>query len=200
MMRYPSVTAILLLVLGCARAEAPQSVEVVLLRVRYITAAHLEIPLDRVKAARTFRPLGADALDIVEITMATEDQLGISIRDDALNAKAGGDSWETLADRLTLKAFADVAAKSEKEEPARASELKVPKVLNEGEVGRYSELMVKSNPRGLLLVFIPSLADLIRLTSERIERELTAQESETVRQRAIVIALPADAAGPVIQK
>jgi acyl carrier protein len=52
----------------------------------------------------------ADELDIVEIVMAVEDELDISIEDKALNAQAGVSNFKDAQRKLTVKDLQQVAA------------------------------------------------------------------------------------------
>ncbi len=200
MKRYATLVVLLVTATGCRDARPPQDAGAVLTRVRQITAKHLGIHVDEVKPTSTFRSLGADALDIVEITMETEDQLGIAIRDEDLDAVAGTANLDTLPDRLTVKAFAEVAARSEKAKPVPAGEPRDPKVLNKHDVGSYSELSKKPNPHGFVLVpFLPPPV-LLKMAEHDAGRELTAEEAEVVKQNAVVTAFPPDQAEAIMRK
>ena len=54
-----------------------------------IIAAKLSFPIENIKPESTFKDLGADSLDIVEIIMSFEETFGIEIKDeDAENIKS----------------------------------------------------------------------------------------------------------------
>jgi acyl carrier protein len=74
--------------------------------IQKIIAEQLHKPVEDVKPDDTFAKLGADELDLVEITMAVEDRLGIEISDEKLVKAAGAASSDNLAESLTVKAFA----------------------------------------------------------------------------------------------
>ncbi len=50
-------------------------------RVRKITAAQLKLPVKRVQPASTWKQLGADSLDTVELVMAFEEEFHVEIPD-----------------------------------------------------------------------------------------------------------------------
>lgn len=51
-------------------------------KVTAIIADKLSIPNDNIRAEATFKDLGADSLDIVEIIMSFEETFGIEIKDE----------------------------------------------------------------------------------------------------------------------
>ena len=51
-------------------------------KVRSIIAEKLSMPEENVKEASTFKDLGADSLDIVEMIMAFEETFGVEIKDE----------------------------------------------------------------------------------------------------------------------
>lgn len=61
---------------------------------RKITVDHLGVDAEKVTREATFDSLGADSLDVLELTMAFEEEFGIEITDDELykdeNATFGG--------------------------------------------------------------------------------------------------------------
>ena len=50
-------------------------------RVRKITAAQLKLPVERVQPASTWKQVGADSLDTVELVMAFEEEFHVEIPD-----------------------------------------------------------------------------------------------------------------------
>jgi acyl carrier protein len=62
-----------------------------------IIAEKLSMPQANIKAELTFKDLGADSLDIVEIIMNFEETFGIEIKDeDAQNIKTINDAIELI--------------------------------------------------------------------------------------------------------
>lgn len=51
-------------------------------KVQEIIAEKLSIPVENIKADSTFKDLGADSLDIVEMIMSFEEAFGIEIQDE----------------------------------------------------------------------------------------------------------------------
>ncbi len=80
--------------------------------IKSVIASHLDMSADEIASNATFAELGADDLDLVEITMDVEHQLNLVIRDDALVAKSGSASANDLYRRLTVQGFAEVATAS----------------------------------------------------------------------------------------
>ena len=76
------------------------------------TAEHLRIKPDAIKLENNFAELGADYLDLLEITVACERELGISISEDALAWAAKTDRDDSIADKLTLAQFTVVSTNS----------------------------------------------------------------------------------------
>jgi len=139
----------------------------------------------------TFAELGADDLDIVEITMAVEDKMGISIADDALAKAAGISQDENLAKHLTLRAFATVAAASPKQPASRKAPQPIVHdgTLREGQVGTFGELSRKKNPKGYVLVFLPSLDVLVAHDEQQRGRKLSEEELVELKEKSVVMAL-----------
>lgn len=67
---------------------------------------------DDIKPSMTLSELGADALDIVEITMEIEDRLEIRIDDRALERVAGSHTVEDLPAQLTVADLVQVVTQS----------------------------------------------------------------------------------------
>lgn len=61
---------------------------------RKITVDHLGVEAEKVTREAKFEDLGADSLDVLELTMAFEEEFGVEITDDELykdeNATFGG--------------------------------------------------------------------------------------------------------------
>lgn len=71
---------------------------------RHISAI-LRVPVDKLKVDLPFskQVVPGDALDIVEIVMAIEDDLRIEINDEALDKKIGSKNVSELPQKLTIK-------------------------------------------------------------------------------------------------
>lgn len=66
-------------------------------KISQIVADKLSIPAENIKSESTFKDLGADSLDIVEIVMSFEETFGIEIRDeDAEKIKSIGEAVELI--------------------------------------------------------------------------------------------------------
>lgn len=75
----------------------PFSKEDTFQKVAQIIAEKLSIPQPNIKMESTFKDLGADSLDIVEIIMNFEEAFGIEIRDeDAEKIKSVGEAVELI--------------------------------------------------------------------------------------------------------
>jgi acyl carrier protein len=179
---------------GCNPAREPETKAIpsqMLLDLQSIIAKQLGKNAADVNPDLTFAALGADELDLVEITMEVEDTFGIGIRIESLATASGISGAETLCSRLTVRAFATVAESSPKQS-LRAAQSKTADsgTLQESQVGKFSELSQLPNPNGLVLVFIPRLEELIKISEQRLGRKMDVDEIETLRQNAAVIALP----------
>ena len=93
--------------LGLA-AQAAETAPPTLDLVRRAVADQAELQVDQVNADATMADLGLDDLDVVEVVMALEDELGIEISDDELVSAAGGGDEAGLCERLTVRALAAV--------------------------------------------------------------------------------------------
>ena len=66
-------------------------------KVATIIADKLSIPVQNIAATMTFKDLGADSLDIVEIIMSFEETFGVEIKDeDAEKIKTVGEAVELI--------------------------------------------------------------------------------------------------------
>ena len=66
-------------------------------KVATIIADKLSIPVQNVAESMTFKDLGADSLDIVEIVMSFEETFGVEIKDeDAEKIKTVGEAVELI--------------------------------------------------------------------------------------------------------
>lgn len=113
-MRSPTIAVLLSAALLFHPARAPcaqdrnavasgpqQRADAVVLR---HSAAVLAVPARRLRVERPYaaQPGGGDALDIFEIVMAVEEDLGIAINDDAIYRAAGVDDVDSLAQGLSI--------------------------------------------------------------------------------------------------
>ena len=140
----------------------------------------------------TFAALGADDLDLVEITMAVEEKMGISIADDALAEAAGVAQNENLAKHLTLRTFAKVASAGPKQLALHVAPQPTVDdgILREAQVGTFGDLNRKANPKGYVLVFIPNLDALVAHAEVQQGRKLREEELTELKAKSVVIALP----------
>jgi len=185
MMKRFEYIALAVLLAGCVRnAMLPQ--------IQAIAAKQMKKSPAEMNPKSTFAALGADDLDVVEITMAVEDKMGIAIQDAELAKVAGTSPDQTLAGRLTLEAFARVAAAAPKESRPQPQGPTGPDdgTLRESQVGLYAELSKRPNPKGYVLVFIPNLDTLLASKEQKIGRPMTYLERDALKAKAAVIALP----------
>lgn len=186
-----------LLVAGCGRNQ-PVSATAQTLRnlatVQKIVAEQLKRSGGDVLPDATFASLGADDLDLVEIVMATEEALNVSIEDEGLTKAAGVTQSDKLVGSLTVRAFATVVDGAPRQVPRYNTE------TNDGSLratqgGAFAELSRVPNPRGHELVFVPSLEVLRTISEQKLGRKLTPAELTDMKAKAVVIAMsPTDAA------
>ncbi len=172
------------------------------LEIRSIIGKQLHKEPDGLRPDNTFAALGADDLDVVEITMAVEEKLGIQIDDRELSKAAGIASDDNLCHRLTLEAFAAVASAAPKQLPQKQRKRFVLSAneLNEAQVGSFGELSKKPNPNGYVLVFVPSLETLVAQSEQQLGRPISEEERYQLKAKAVVIALPPASAEKVKQE
>ncbi len=164
--------------------------------IQKIAAEHLHKPVETLIPDATFASFGADDLDLVEITMAVEERLGITISDGELTKAAETNSDQNLAAHLTLRAFeAAASAAPEQSRPSRSTAEKPANgTLREAQVGVYSQLSKMPNPNGYELVFVPSLELLVSQSEQKLGRQMSQSERDALKQRAAVMVLPPTAA------
>ena len=77
------------------------------------SASILGIPVGKLQVDRPYanQVVAADALDIVEIVMSIEEDLNITIDDDALDASIGASGVADIAKRLTIARLQQVVRK-----------------------------------------------------------------------------------------
>lgn len=192
-----TMTCRLLLFISCVLATAcgrkpsaqvskgPKSLD----RVTQIVAEQLGKQRSDVRPDVTFAALGSDDLDFVEIVMATEEALGVSIADEAINEAAGVSDSQQAVKHLTILKFAALADSSPRQKPLESNEPQ-DGGLRATQVGPYAELSKLPNPRGHELVFVPSLEELISMSEQSAGRKLTATEVADLKARAAVIVMP----------
>jgi acyl carrier protein len=192
-MKQPFIIALLVLSAGCGPTppRPHMSNPNLLEAITKIAADHLGKVPDEIHLDDTFADSGADDLDLVEITMAVEDQMGITISDDELVKAAGTTSDKDLAAHLTIRAFAIVADAAPKQSMKKvtAAGAKDDGTLREAQVGVFGELNKLPNPNGYVLIFIPSLEVLIAQSEQKLGRQMTEDERDAIRLRSAVIAL-----------
>jgi acyl carrier protein len=187
--------ALLLIAAGCSPNQ-PSSAPVMNPElhsvIQNIAAEHLHKPVEALIPDATFASFGADDLDLVEITMAVEERLGITISDGELTKAAGTHPDQNLAAHLTLRAFEAVASAAPKQSGlSRSTAVKAGDgTLREAQVGVYGELSKAPNPNGYELVFVPSLELLVAQSEQKLERQMSQSERDALKQRAAVMALP----------
>jgi len=135
----------------------------------------------------------------VEIVMATEEALNISIDDDGLTKATGATQPDKLLGSLTIRAFAAFADSAPHRQAPENNE------PNDGglratQVGPYGELSKLPNPRGHELVFIPSLEELTITSEQKAGRKLTSDETAGLKAKAVVIAMTPEDAEKLRQK
>lgn len=167
-----------------------------LVAVQAIIARQLGLRPESIKPESTFAALGADDLDVVEIVMATEEALDITIPDEALGPIQAPPGTPTLPARLTVGAFVTTVSQAPK---AKFSSPKLDEphdgTLRLAQVGPYQDLSQLPNPRGYELVFVPELSALEAAAAQKLGQRLTEPERATLKNKAIVMAMPpADAA------
>lgn len=179
-----------------APAQSVSTPDTPLSVVQSIVARQLGLRPENVKADSTFASLGADDLDVVEIVMATEEALDVTIPDEALGPIKPPPGTPALPSRLTVAAFATTVSRAPK---ARFSSPK-PDEPHDGslrlaQVGPYQDLSQLPNPRGYELVFVPELSALEAAAAQKLGQKLTEPERVALKNKAIVMAMPpADAA------
>lgn len=99
-------------VVGCGRSRGPETTtpdSPMLVNIQSIIAEQLGLKAADMNPALTFAAVGADDLDLVEITMQVEERFDIAISDDALVNAARTQDANSLCDHLTIRTFATIA-------------------------------------------------------------------------------------------
>lgn len=159
--------------------------------VQAIIARQLGFRQEDIKPGSTFASLGADDLDVVEIVMATEEALDITIPDEALGPIKAPPGTPPLPARLTVGAFVTTVSQAPK---ARFSSPKLDEphdgTLRLAQVGSYQDLSKLPNPRGYELVFVPELSALEAAAAQKLGQKLTEPERVMLKNKAVVMAMP----------
>lgn len=122
----------------------------------------------------------ADNLDFIEIIMAVESELDVSIDDAALKRVSGATDENEIINSLSIRELQELVGAlplpSSPKKPMPPS-AKGPKVsLALGDSGAYGELAIRPNPDGFTIVTIPDVNDLIASIEQQSGRQLTAEE------------------------
>jgi acyl carrier protein len=155
--------------------------------------------LDDVRPDATFASLGADDLDLVEIVMATEEALNISIDDESMVKAAGAAQPDKLVESLTIRVFAVLADGAPHNQPSHDNEPN-DGGLRAAQAGPYGELSKLPNSRGYELVFVPSLEELTTASEQKAGRKLTSDEQAELKTKAVVLAMAPEDAEKLRQK
>jgi len=201
-MRRLSIIFLSLLIVGCDRGQpssSPQSAPRTLPAIQKIVADQLKRSADDIRPDAAFASLGADDLDFVEIVMATEEALDISIDDDGLTKATGAAQSDKLVGSLTVRAFATFADGAPRQQRPQSNEPN-DGGLRAAQVGPYGELSKLPNPRGHELVFIPSFEELTIASEQKAGRKLTPDEQAGLKAKAVVVAMPPEEAEKLRQK
>ena len=182
------LAASLLLLVACGRSSAPEPRS--LAAVQKIMAEQLNRPVAEIRADSTMAALGMDDLDFVEVVMATEEALDISINDAVIAQAAGVTHIEKAAASLTVTAFAALADASPHQAPAAAGTEPKDGGLRANQVGKFGELSKLPNPRGHELVFVPAWDELVVMTESKSGHKLSAEETLKLKNNAVVMAVP----------
>src|SRR5262249_16257218 len=124
-MRRLFIIFLSLFIVGCDRkhpGSSPQSAPRALPAIQKIVADQLGRPLDDVRPDATLPSIGADDLDLVEIVMATEEALNVSIDDESLVKAAGAAQPDKLVESLTIRVFAALAEGAPRKQPSHDNE------------------------------------------------------------------------------
>jgi len=200
--RRLSIIFLSLFIVGCDRkhpSSSPQSAPHALPAIQKIVADQLERSADDIRPDATFASLGADDLDYVEIVLATEEALNISIDEDELAKAAGAAQPDKLVGSLTIRTFAAFADGAPHGQPPQNNEPS-DGGLRATQVGPYGELNKLPNPRGHELVFIPSLEELTIASEQKAGRKLTSDEQAELKAKAVVVAVTPEDAEKLRQK
>jgi len=154
------------------------------------TAKVLGIPESKISLDSSFsdQSPSADALDFVEIIMALEDELGVSIDDSALEQLSGAHNPDDVASHLSvrkLQEYVGTLTLPRYPEIATATPPKAPTdPLEPGDTGAYGQLATRPNPNGHVIVSVPDVAEILPALARDRGKPLTPEEIEEVRLAA----------------
>lgn len=100
---------------GLPKSEV--AVDETLERVRKITSELMAISVDRLTADTTLADLGADELDLVELTMELEEEFSTAIPDEALEKLAGEGNWEQGMKKISIRKLAELVEEHKRTKP-----------------------------------------------------------------------------------
>ncbi|PTQ69138.1 hypothetical protein [Pseudomonas sp. GV071] len=162
------------------------------------TAEILGISQSQVALDTSFanQPSPADELDLVEIIMAIESDIGVSIDDAALSQLAGTTDPDELLSRLTVRTLQDyvgtLPVPSTPPSPAAAQPKPANAPLAIGDAGAYGALAARPNPAGYVIVTVPDISELIPLIEQHEGRQLTADEAKEAHATAPSLVMTRD--------
>jgi acyl carrier protein len=92
------------------------------------SASILGVPVDKLRLERSYarQVVAGDALDVIEIIMAIEEDLDIAIDDAALDVSAGASGVEDIAERLTIARLQQVVRNVLARRPGKSFKPKPP--------------------------------------------------------------------------
>ncbi len=138
----------------------------------------------------------ADALAFVEIIMAVEEDLGVSINDSALEQFSGVKDPDDLVSHLTVQRLQEfVGSLTLPSNPERAvpSPAKTPNdPLESGDTGPYLQLAARPNPSGYVIIAVPDVDEIISAIKRERGEALTAKEIEEARSAAPSLVMSKD--------
>ena len=122
----------------------------------------------------------ADDLDFVEIIMAIESDLGISIDDSTLKNISGATDERDIINLLSIRKLQDfVGTLPLPKSPEQPTPLPVKgpsDPLELGDSGAYGELVTRPNPSGYVVVTVPDINEFIPIIEQQWGRQLTSDE------------------------
>jgi acyl carrier protein len=155
-----------------------------------VISKQLQIEKESFDIHSTFQEIGADALDIVEIIMTIEEHLNIVIDDEEISIAANTKDLTLIPQTLSIENFISIVDNSPYQKTKEIEEKKNNGLeLYDGEVGIYKELIEKENPNNLVLIYVPDVKKIISMEAQKLERELSSQEIESLKQNSVVIAM-----------
>jgi acyl carrier protein len=146
------------------------------------TAKVLEISESQVNLDLPFskQTSPADNLDFIEIIMAVESELDVSIDDAAIKRISGATDENDIINLLSIRKLQEFVGtlplpnSPKKPTPPTVKGPNAPLAL--GDSGAYGELAIRPNPDELTIVTIPDINDLIASIEQQSGRQLTTEE------------------------